>query len=86
MHRHNAGPLQYVFKILLWRAVLLAFRWPLGHKLDDVHLRPLYLDSGEGHSRVFDPDRPLDGIKPRVGTNKALHETEVVAGNGFGRP
>ena len=58
----------------------------LGCKLDDIHLRPLHLDAGEGHPRTFDADRPLDGIKLRAGTDQPLHESEEAAGYGFGRP
>ena len=84
--RHKARSLQDIFKILLGRAVLLARGWPLDRELDSVHLRPLYLDSGEGHSRAFVADRPLDGIKPRAGIDQPLHEPEVAAGYGLDRP
>ena len=84
--RHNAGSLQDIIKIPLGRAVLHACGQSLGRKLHGVHLHPLYLDSGEGHSRAFDADRPLDGIKPRAGIDQPLHQPEVAAGYGFGRP
>ena len=51
---YNAGSLQDIIKIQLGRAVLLARGRPLDRKLDDVHLRPLHLDTGEGHPRTFD--------------------------------
>ena len=86
LRRHNAGPLQDIFKIPLGRAVLLASGRSLGRELDGVHLRPLYLDTGEGHPRTFDADRPLDDVKPRAGIDQPLHEPEVAAGYGFGRP
>src|SRR3989337_975984 len=84
--RYNAGSLQDIVKISLGRAVLLARGWSLDRELDSVHLRPLYLDTGEGHPRTFDADRPLDGIKPRAGSNQSLHEPEVAIRYGFGRP
>ena len=83
---YNAGSLQDIIKIPLGRAVLLARRRSLGRKLHSVHLHPLYLDSGKSHSRAFDADRPLDGIKPRAGIDQPLHESEVAAGYGFGWP
>ena len=84
--RYNAGSLQDVVKISLGRAVLLAFGWSFGRELDGIHLRPLHLDTGKGHPGTFDTDRPLDGVKPRAGIEQPLHETEIAAGYGFGRP
>jgi len=86
LRRHNTRPLQDIFKIPLGRAVLLALRRSLGHKLDGVHLRPPHLDAGEGHARALDADRPLDDVQPRAGIHQPLHETEVAAGYSFGRP
>ena len=83
---YNEGSLQDIIKIPLGRAVLLARGRSLGRELDDVHLRPLNLGTGEGHPRTFDADRPLDGIKPRAGIDQPLHEPEVAAGYGLGRP
>ena len=83
---YNVGSLQDIIGISLGRAVLLGHGRSLGHELDDVHLRPLYLDTGEGHPRTFDADRSLDGIKPRAGIDQPLHEPEVAVGHGFGRP
>ena len=83
---YNAGSLQDIVKILLWRTVLLARGRSLGRVLDGVHLRPLHLDTGEGQPCTFDADRPLDDIKPRAGIDQPLHEPEVAAGYGFGRP
>ena len=65
--RYNAGSLQDIAKISLGRAVLLARGRSLGHQLHGVHLRPVHLGAGKGHSRAFDTDRPLDGVKPRAG-------------------
>ena len=65
--RYNAGSLQNIFKIPFERAVLLARGRSLGHQLCGVHLRPVHLGAGQGQSRAFDADRPLDGIKPRAG-------------------
>ena len=84
--RHNAGSLENIFKIPLGCAVLLVRRRFFGRELDSIHLRPLYLDTAEGHPCTFYADRPLDGVKPREGTNQSLHESEVAAGNRFGRP
>ena len=84
--RHKVGSLHDTIIVLLGLAMLLASGRSLGRKLLGVHLCPLYLDSGEGHSRAFDADRPLDGIKPRAGIDQPLHEPEVVAGYGFDRP
>ena len=84
--RHNAGSLQNIFKIPLGRAVLLARRRSFGRELDGIHLRPLYFDTGEGHSRTFDANRPLDGVKPRADIEQPLHESEVAAGLGVSRP
>ena len=75
--RYNAGSLQDIAKISLGRAVLLALGQSLGRALDGIHLRPLHLDTGEGHPRTFDTDRPLDGIKPGAGTDQPPHEPEV---------
>ena len=61
----------------LGRAVLLALKRPLGHQLDGVHLRPPYLDTGEGHAHALDADRPLDDVQPRAGIHQPLHESEV---------
>lgn len=83
---NNAGPLHDIVKIQLRGAVLLARGRSLGHKLRGIHLCPMHLDLGEGHSRTFDADRPLDGIQPRAGINEPLHEPEVAARDGFGRP
>ena len=82
---YNAGSFQDIIEIPLQRAVLFACGRPLGCELDDVHLRPLHFDTGEGHPRTFDADRPLDGIKPRAGIDQPLHEPEVAARYGFGR-
>ena len=84
--RHKAGSLQDTVKIQLGCAVLLARGRSLGHQLRGVHLRPMHLSAGKGHSRAFNTDRLLDGFKPRAGAEKPLHESEVAAGNGFGRP
>ena len=83
---YNTGSLQDIFKIPLGRAVLLAHGRSFGRKLDNIHLCPLYLDTGEGHPRTFYADRSLDGIKPRADIDQPLHEPEVAAGYGFGRP
>ena len=84
--RHKAGSLHDIDKIQLGRAVLLARGRSLGHKLRGVHLHPMHLDSSKGHSRAFDVDLPLDGIKPRVGIDQLLHKPEVAARYGFSRP
>ena len=76
LRRYNAGPLQDVFKISLWRAVLLAIRWSFGCELDGVHLRPLHLVTGKGHPRTFNADRSLYDFEPREGTDKPLHVSE----------
>ena len=84
--RHKAGSLQDTVKVQFGSAVLLALRRPLGHQLRGVHLRPMHLSAGKGHPRAFDSDRPLDGFKPRAGTDKLLHESEVATRHGFRRP
>ena len=84
--RYNAGSLQDIVKISLERAVLLALGLSLGRKLDDIHLRPLHLDTGEGHPCTFNTDRPLDGIKPGADIEQPLHEPEVATGYDFDRP
>ena len=83
---HNAGSIQDTVKILLGRAVLLARRRSLGRNLHSIHLHPMHLDSGEGHSRALDADRPLEDIKLEVGIDQPLHKPEVAAGYGFGKP
>ena len=83
---YNAGSLQDIIKIPLGRAVLLARGRSLGRELDGVYLRLLHLDTGEGHPCTLKADRPLDGVKPRAGIDQPLHEPEVAAGYGFGRP
>ena len=83
---YNTRPLQDIFKISLWCAVLLALRRPFGHELDGVHLRPPDLDAGEGHARALDADRPLDDVQPRTGIHQPLQESEVTVGYSFGRP
>ena len=77
---HKAGPLQDIVKIQLGGAVLLARGRSLGRELDGVHLRPLHLDTGEGHPCTFDADRPLDGIKPGVDINQQLLRAREAAG------
>ena len=67
--RYNAGSLQDITKISLGRAVLLALGRSLGRELDDVHLRPLYLDTDKSHPGTFDTDRPMYGIQPGAGTD-----------------
>ena len=79
MRRHNTRPLQDVFKIPFGRAVLLALRRSLGHKLDGVHLRPPYIDAVEGRVHSLNADRLLDDIQLRAGIHQPLHEAEVVA-------
>ena len=64
---YNAGSLQDIIKIPLGCAVLLSCGRSPGRELDGIHLRPLHLDTGEGHPRTFDADRPLYGIKLRAG-------------------
>ena len=83
---HNAGSLQDIAKILLGHTVLLALGRSLSRELDGIHLRPLHLDTGEGHPRTLDANRPLDDVKPRAGIDQPLHEPEVAAGHSFGRP
>lgn len=83
--RHNVGSLQDIAKISLGHAVLLARGRSLSRDHDDIHLRPLHLDTGEGHPRTFNADRPLDGVKPRVGIDYPLHEKKVAPEYGFGR-
>ena len=84
--RYNAGSLQDIAKISLGHAVLLALGRSLGRELDGIHLRPLHLDTGEGHPRTFDTDQPLHGVKLGASIDLPLHETEVAAGYGFDRP
>ena len=83
---YNAGSLQDIVKILLGRTVLLARGRSLGRELNGFHLRPLHLDTGEGHPRTFDANRPLDGVKLRAGIDQPLYESEVAAGQGVSRP
>ena len=83
---YNAGSFQDVIEIPLRHAVLFACGRSLGRELDGIHLRPLHFDTGEGHPRTFDADRPLYGIKPGAGIDQPLHEPEVAVGYGFGRP
>ena len=66
---YNAGSFQDFIKIPLRRAVLLACGRSLGCKLDGIHLRPLHLDTDEGHPGTFDADRPLYGMKPGASTD-----------------
>ena len=84
--RYNAGSLQDIAKISLGHAMLLPRGQSLGREIDGIHLRALRLDTGEGHPRTFDTDRPLYGIKPGGGIDQPLHKPEVTAGYGFGRP
>ena len=63
---YNTGSLEDLIEVLLWLSVLLAFRWPCGGNLGGLHLRPLYLDSGEGHPGTFYAGRSLDGVNPRT--------------------
>ena len=84
--RHKAGSLQDTVEIQLGSTMLLALRWPLRHQLLGIHLHLVHLDAGEGHPCTFNADRPLYDFKSRADTNKPLHEPEVAAGYGFGRP
>ena len=86
MIRNNAGPLQDIAKVSLGCVVLPALRRPLGRQLDGVHLRPSDLDIGEGQTRVFNAEGPLDDVQPRIGINQPLHKAEVTAGYSFGWP
>ena len=72
--RHKAGSLQDTVEIQLGSTMLLALRWPLGHQLLGIHLRPVRLD------------RPLHGFKPWAGTHKPIHKSKVAVGHGLGRP
>ena len=83
---YNVIPLEDIIKISLRRAVLHASGRSLGRELDGVHLRPLHLDTGEGHPHTFNTDRPLDGVKPRAGIDQPLHEPEVAIGHSFDMP
>ena len=85
LHR-KAGPLQDAIKIVLGSTMLLALRRSLGHQLLGIQLRPMHLDAGKGHTCTFNAGRPLYNFKPRAGTKKPLHESEVAAGHGLGRP
>ena len=67
---HNAGSLQNIFEIPVGCAVLLVRGRSFSRDLDNVHVRPLYLDTG-------------DGVKARVGIDQPLHEAEVAAGYSF---
>ena len=69
---HKAGSLQDTIKIQFGHVVLLAHGRSRGRNLHGVHLHPMHLDSGEGHARAFNADRPLDGIKPRAGIDQPL--------------
>ena len=84
--RHKAGSLQDTVKIKLGFAVILSRGRSHDHQLRGLHLRPVHLGTGEGHSRAFNADLPLDGIQLRAGINQPLHETKVAAGDGFGKP
>ena len=84
--RHKAGSLHDTVIVHLGFAMLLARGRTLGHQLRGTHLRPVHLGAGESHPRTFNADRPLDSIKPRAGTDKTLHESEVATGHGLGRP
>ena len=80
------GTLHDTVIILFGVAVLLTLRRPLRHQLLGIHLRPVHFRSGEGPARTFNADGPLYDFKPRAGTHKPLHESEVAAGHGLGRP
>ena len=54
--RHKAGSLQDTVKIQFGSAVLLSLRWPLGHQLLGIHLRPVHLGAGKSHPRTFNAD------------------------------
>ena len=82
---YNTRPLKDIRKIALGCTVLLALRRPLG-QLDGVHFRPPHLAPSKGHPGTYNTDRPLYDLKSREGTNKPLHEPEVAAADGFGRP
>ena len=84
--RHNVGSLQDSVIVHLGLAVLLPRGRSFGYQLRGVHFRLVHLGVGEGHSRAFDADRPLDDVKPRAGTDQPLHESEVAARNSFGNP
>ena len=59
---YNAGSFKDVVEILLRRTMLLACGRSLGCKTGGIHLRPLYLDTDEGHPGTFDADRSLYSI------------------------
>ena len=73
--QYNTGSLEDLVEVPLRLPVLLPLMWPCGGNLGGLHLLPLYLDSGEGHSGTFYAGRPLDGVNPRARLDQLLHKS-----------
>ena len=86
MSLYNAGSLEDLVEVPLRPSVILAFRRPCGGNFGGLHLRPLHLDSGEGHPGTFYAGRPLNGVDLRMRIDQLLHESEVAAEYGLGWP
>ena len=50
---YNMGSLEDLVEVRLWPPMLLALRWPCDGNLGGLHLRPLHLDTCEGHPSTF---------------------------------
>ena len=83
---YNSGPCQDDEEISLRLSMIFAFGRACGRHVGGLHLCPLDLDAGEGHPGTFYAGRTLHSINLRSRIDEPLHQAEVAAGNGLGRP
>ena len=71
--RNSAGALQHTLIIHLGRAMLLALRWRVGHKLLGIHLAPVHLCAGKGPTGTLNTGGVLDDFNPRARIHQPPH-------------
>ena len=84
--RHKAGTLWNALIIHLGRAILLARRWRVRHKLLSIQLAPVHLSTGKGPTGTFDADGALDDFEPWTGLHQPPHQAEVAPRQSLSRP
>ena len=84
--RYSTSTLQEALIVHFGRAMLMALRCPVRHKLIRIQLAPVHFSTGKGPTDPFNADGALDNFKPRTGIHQPLHQAEVAPGHGLQRP
>ena len=84
--RHKAGTLQNALIIRLGLAMLLAWRWPVLHKLLSIQLALVHLRTGKRPTGTLDAYGALDDFEPWTGLHQPPHQPEIAPRQSLSRP